>query len=496
MINGDIMFGKRRLVLMLLAGFILFCGYMALPDCLFSAESSNNKFDNQGVGHKGYIVGMSAVAPKTTERLPVTITVRPEETYQTIEGFGASVAWYEIPFARHPNREDIYYHAFQNLGLSILRLKNGYRYQQADNFNPDLAEIVRNMYKYSDRNPKILMSLWSPPNELKSNNSNRGGTLKRDETGEFMYDAFGKYWADSLKAYEKMGIVPDYISIQNEPSYGQWESCFLYESESADTAGYDKALEAVSKALGHLKSHPKILAPEEHGIGYDIFQNFTRYFNKDLVYGYAYHLYHGESDKVNDNHDPDLFIPHLESIAENYSDKPIFQTEYDRGDWFNTAWIMHNCLVYGNVSAYLYWALVWQGDKPLIEIENLGNPSQWTTSEGYILTPYYYAFRQYSKFISPGWKRVSAGVDSDDFRVSAFINPAEDSLTVVVLNVSDKNEKISLNPVGFKIDGGDIVRTSETEQGKYIGKYDAAIPLRLPARSITTLAIKYKSKNF
>ncbi|MDD5454769.1 MAG: glycoside hydrolase family 30 beta sandwich domain-containing protein [Candidatus Ratteibacteria bacterium] len=423
------------------------------------------------------------------------ITIDSKKTYQTIEGFGASVAWYEISFAQHPNREDIYYHAFQNLGLSILRLKNGYQYQTEENFNPNLAEIVRNLYKYSDRNPKILMSLWSPPPDLKSNNALRGGTLKRDENGKFIYDAFARYWIDSLKAYKKMGIVPDYISIQNEPSHGEWESCFLYETESADTAGYDKALEAVSKALQSLQPRPQILAPEEQGIDYNIFQNFARFFNKDLIYGYAYHLYHGESDRVNDNHNPDLFIPNLERIAKDYSDKPIFQTEYDRGDWFNTAWIMHNCLVYGNVSAYLYWALVWQGDKGLIQLESLGNPSTWTTSEGYVLTPYYYAFRQYSKFISPGWKRISAGSTSENLKISAYINPAKDAMTIVMLNVSNENYDVSIGKADFESLRGGIFRTSETEHGKYIGLYRKDTILSVPSRSITTLALDVRIIN-
>lgn len=452
------MYKKRNWLLILFIALILFCEHAIFPTHSFAA----------------------------------TIEVNSEKAYQTIEGFGASVAWYEISFAQHPNKEDIYYHAFRNLGLSILRLRNGYRYQQVKNFNPDLAQIVRKMYEYSDRNPKIIMSLWSPPNELKSNDSNIGGTLKRNENGNYMYDAFGKYWADSLRAYERVGIVPDYISIQNEPSYGKWESCFLYETESADTAGYDKALDAVSKALHPLRIRPKILAPEEHGIDYNIFQNFTRFFNKDLIYGYAYHLYHGESDRVNDNHNPDLFIPNLKRIAEDYSDKPIFQTEYDRGDWFNTAWIMHNALVHGNVSAYLYWALVWQGDKALIRLESLGNPSEWTTSEGYILTPYYYAFRQYSKFIHPGWKRISAVSDSEGLKASAFISPGEEALAVVILNTSNKDSEFTMEKTGFNIVRGGIFRTSEKEQGKYIGLYYADKSLKLPARSITTLALDIK----
>jgi len=417
------------------------------------------------------------------------VTVDPKQTYQTIEGFGASVAWYEISLAAHPNREDLYHYAFRNLGLSILRIRNAYRYKKEESFNPYISEIVKNMYEYSDRSPKILMSSWSPPLELKSNNAYKGGTLKKDKNGKFMYDAFGKYWVDSLKAYKEAGIVPDYISIQNEPTWGQWDSCLFKETETTDTAGYDKALEAVYKALKPLKSPPKILAPEEHGIGYNAFQNFAERFNKDLIYGYAYHLYHG-GDGGSSN--PDSFNRNFERIAKNYSEKPIFQTEYDVGDWFNTAWIMHNALVHGNVSAYLYWALVWQGDKALIQLEDLGRPSEWTTSEGYILTPYYYAFRQYSKFISPGWKRISAESDTESLKISAFISPGKDKLTIVALNTSDKDCKVSIDEKDFRALNGGIFRTSENERGKYVGLYNEDAVLDFPSRSITTLALDIK----
>ena len=370
--------------------------------------------------------------------------------------------------------------------MRILRLRNGYQYQEEENFNPDLAKIVENMYKYLDCKPKIIMSSWSPPINLKSNNSLKGGTLKKNENGEFMYDEFAQYWVDSLKAYKRIGIEPDYISIQNEPTWGQWDSCLFKETETTGTAGYDKALEAVHGKLQSLESRPGFLASEDLGIGYSSFSNFAEKFNRDLVYGYAYHLYHGGDEGENIN--PDSFNKNFGRIVARYPDKPIFQTEYDQGDWFYTAWIIHNALVHGNVSAYLYWALVWGPEgKALVNMEDINNPSNWTTPEGYIISRDYYAFRQYSKFISPGWKRISTETKSEGLRVSAFMSPDKDSLTVVVLNVSDKDIYIMIKSPGLQISGGDITRTSEREEGQYIGKYKAEALLDLPARSITTL---------
>jgi len=135
-----------------------------------------------------------------------------------------------------------------------------------------------------------------------------------------------------------------------------------------------------------------------------------------------------------------------------------FKTEYDRGDWFNTAWLMHNCLVYGNVSAYLWWELVWgSGGKPFIEMQyNTYSISNIIGRSGNI-----------QKFISSDWKRVTADVDTSILRVSAFTNPDGNKLTVVVLNVKSQPQSMNFDIQDFNIDSGTVIRTSETGIGLY-----------------------------
>ena len=410
------------------------------------------------------------------------ILVKAKETHQTMVGFGASIGWYENTLTSHPQKEDIYYQIFDNLGLDILLLRNVYR--NDPNFAAPFAEIVGKLYEYSPDIPKVLISSWSPPYDIKSNNSTSGGsnaTLKKNTTtNKFMYGEFGQYWVDALGAYRNIGIEPDYISIQNEPSYdASWESC-RFEPTEGTVAGYDKALDSVYFALQQAGFQTKILAPECHGIGYNTFQNYAARYNHTKVDGYAYHLYHGESDNVSDNHNPDLFNTNLANIGNNYKSKPIFQTEYDRGSWFNTVWLMHNCLVNGNVSAYFWWELVWgSGGKPLIEMQ----------STTFTISKYYWAFRQYSKFISSGWKRVSASSDTDSLRVSAFINPDGNSLTVVVINLGSQTKTMNFALQDFSVTNGEVIRTSETESGNIVSSsYNGTTSLDFPSRSITTIA--------
>jgi glucuronoarabinoxylan endo-1,4-beta-xylanase len=438
-----------------------------------------------------FVLFITVFASRQTAVRAANGTVKVQETHQTMVGFGASVAYYNNWLAGHINKAEIYYQIFDDLGLDILRLSDHYRNNPV-NFDPDDADIVTNMYFYTTTSPQIMISSWSPPADIKSNGSlTNGGTLLKVQ-GEYVYGAFARYWIDALAAYNAIGIVPDYISIQNEPSYvATWESCIFNPVQNSTNAGYNRALDSVYYTLQQLAAPPMILAPEVLGIGYNAFQNYATQFNHDHVDGYAYHLYHGESDNVNDNHNPDLFIPNLTAIAAGYGDKPIFQTEYDRGDWFNTAWLIQNCLVYGNVSAYLYWGLVWDASSgsPLIGLENPWNSSGWTTPGGFILRSVYWAFRQYARFIDVGWKRVTATSDAADLRISAFINPAGNNLTLVILNVGSTDGQLDFDIQGFEVSGGSVVRTSDTEQGKDISdSYLGTSTLDVPVRSISTVS--------
>ena len=414
--------------------------------------------------------------PQTT----VSGVVNASETHQTMDGFGASIAWYENTLTNHPLKDSIYYYIFENLGLDILRLRNVYR-NSPTNFAPEFASIVQAMYNVSSERPKILISSWSPPANIKSNNNVNGGnnaTLKKDSTGEYMYKEFGEYWVNALNAYKSVGIEPDYITLQNELSYdASWESCRFDPTENATVAGYDKALDSVYLALQNADLHPKILAPEVHGIGYNTFQNYAAAFNHDFADGYCYHLYHGGGGNAN----PDAFNTNLSAIANNYTDKPIWQTEYDVGNWMQTVWLMHNCLVNGNVSAYLWWELVWpSGSKPLVEMQ----------SNNFLIYKYYWAFRQYSKFISAGWKRVGSQTDNSDLRMSAFINPDNNKLTLVILNIGTNTDTMNINIQNFNATNGIVVRTSDTENGVVINKnYDGTSAMEFPPNSITTLAL-------
>ncbi len=433
-----------------------------------------------------FFVTASILVSCCNKLFAATATVDTSDVHQTIEGFGAAMAWEVWQLYDHDQKTDLYYDLFTDLGLDILRLRNVYN-RGEDYIFGWYGEIVDSFYSMADSfsgvRPKVMISSWTPPRYLKSNDNLVGGTLDT-LYGEYRYGDFAEYWIQSLAEFASHGIFPYYISIQNEPDWGQdHATCRFDPTENSTYAGYDQALDSVYNRLQGLDSVPKILAPEVLGIDYNSFQNYTNQINHpEYVYGYAYHLYHGGDGNIN----PDAFNGNLSAIAGSYTGKPIFQTEYDLGGWFNTVWLMHNCLVNGRVSGYLYWWLVIgsftpSGDLPFITLNG---------STSYDKNKIYWGFRQYSRAIHHGWKRVGVTVDDDSLRVSAYISPDGSDLSIVIVNIGHSTGSLDLSVPGYDISGANMILTSNMNDGGWAGDYNGST-VSIKPRSIMTISTLY-----
>src|SRR5262249_8504440 len=151
------------------------------------------------------------------------------------------------------------------------------------------------------------------------------------------------------------------------------------------------------------------------GIGHGKLSDYTDALKKrspGAVYAVAHHLYSGGSQE-----NPDSFVANLNGIRDAFPKQSRYQTEYGRGDGFQTAWVIHNCLVEEGANAYIYWAAVWPGEA-LITIDNPWQKADWKYPNGYTLTGQYYALKHYSYFTVPGYRRVETTVDNPALKVS------------------------------------------------------------------------------
>jgi len=454
---------------------------------------------------EGPAAGVSYYADDFDVEAPVTSPVgaiNATVTHQTIEGFGGAIAFYNNWVTAHPYKQEMYTNMFQGLNLGILRIGNWFRYQGTVNFDPDTTDIVSNANRILGRSLPIEMSSWSPPAFLKSNGTTGNGGTLATTNGGFAYTNFANYWYDSLMWYKTNGIVPTHISIQNEPDWAaSYDSCVFDPTEDTvngtNFASYAKALDATHQRLTNLPAPPKILGPEVLGIGYNDVQNYAAYMNSNSFYGVAHHLYTGGSASSADS-----FISAMQGLTNVFPGKPKFQTEYGDTDMIQTALLMHDSLTVEQVSAYIFWSLVWPvGGSALVQQENPWDQSSWTNappgtptqSHGYWLTPQYYAMKHFSYFITPGYQRVETPGNDPNARLSAYLSPDNSRLVMVMINPNSTAYAVTNTLNGFSFSASAVYQTvgtnAQTSQFASLGSAPANLQWTLPGYSITTVVL-------
>ena len=420
------------------------------------------------------------------------LIIDPTETRQTVTGFGAALAYYESWLNAHPRKSEVYELIFGELSLDILRVRNAYGY------DPEMVGRVKeymNAAQASLGHPiQLLSTSWAPVDSLKNTGDRKNGGTLRYTTGpggvEFDYAGFASWWKGSLDEYGAKGIMPDYISIQNEPGWtASYESCRFNPREtinSTDTiAGYNKALDVVYDALAGMVDRPLILGPEVLGIGYSKVQSYTNALDLSKLDGIAHHLYHGVDE--DDPWSSETFT----EVGDFHPEVPHFQTEFSRGDWFSLAGLIYKSFQDEEVEAYLYWDLTWGETKGLITLEFPWDSDRWTDpTKGYIINREYYAFKQFSAFIHPGWKRIETLVEGEDLKLLTFVSPDMDSMSCVAINRSgSENMSVHLDIPGYRIYESAVYSTSATEECNLKGALIDSILTVLP-RSISTVDMR------
>jgi glucuronoarabinoxylan endo-1,4-beta-xylanase len=425
------------------------------------------------------------------------VAVSVDSRFQTLEGFGAATAWYDESLVGRTTK-GVYELLFPDLGLDIIRFRNRFnRSDYKDNHPEWSAEILERANKALGRPLKVMLSGWSPPAALKASQmekckGNDDCTLAK-ENGQFVYQQFADYWLESVKHYASLGVVADYVSIQNEPDFipPDWEGCKFTPAETTKYPGYDKALAAVHAKLQQLKPPPKMLGPEVLGVHYDKVQTYLRAMDQNLVYGVAHHLYEKGNDGVWDWRypGPDSYLDEMQGAAKA-AHKPLFQTEFmtddDKGidGGFETAWLIHHTLVGEGAVAFIYWNLVWPGNDGLVGMR--GKYPQPRDQ--------YYSMRHYARFTDPGYVRVEAHCDEKNVLASAYLSPDDKRLTVVLLNTAKNTMNVQLDTASYAATKVTAFRTvyrpGHSKRWGLLASASATAPIEMPARSVVTIAFE------
>jgi glucuronoarabinoxylan endo-1,4-beta-xylanase len=384
-----------------------------------------------------------------------TATVSFGTTAQTIRGFGGAEAW--MPAFSSATESALFGTGANQLGLTILRVRID---PSSTTGGSNWATELSNAQGAHALGATIIATPWTPPAAWKSSNSTVEGTLNTSE-----YGAYANY-LNAFTAYLAAGGVPLYaISMQNEPDANvTYESC-VWTGATMDTW--------VANNAGVLTT--KLIMPES--------ESFITSLSDPAL------------DDANAVGKIGIIAGHLYGVSPSYytnaeeKGKEVWMTEHYLspangsasaiGDAIAAAEEVHNSLVVGQYNAYVWWWIVdWPAESFSSGLADTNN------------NPTYYgaAIAQFSKFVRPGYVRVSAtanpvsGVD-----VSAYTGTGNDVIVAI-------NSNGSANSVTFDLSGSTASSMTpyETSASGMLAQQSAvsvsgnAFTYTLPAQSIVT----------
>lgn len=348
---------------------------------------------------------------------------------------------------------------------------------------------------------KVIGTVWSPPAWMKENRSitdrssaavlgetyeTRDGRELTNRVKKEYYPHFVRWMVEMAKYYAAQGVPLDAISPANEPQFTQsFESCVW---TPADLATILAMLDAELKKEG--LDRIRIYGPESMtgfnwaGGPNELFDRALRT-NPPALEALDVFATHGYADGFNADVSKNSSAQFWGLIRE--TGKPCWVTEGGTGDHEWPAPIgdrgvgaaIHNSLVAGQASAFVPWQFV----------ERRPSVHALMTMQG--KTKKTQVVRHYSRFIAPGSRRIAADPAYGEVAASAFLSPAGDGLTVVLINAKSEARPVSLTlRNGPSIARFQAVRTSATEDGQAVEPVtveDGRATLEMPAQSIVTL---------
>ena len=397
----------------------------------------------------------AAAALSATTSASVRIVLHPEQTYQTIDGFGwmlnqgSAKLLMQLPAdKRRATLEELF--GSDGLNASMVRVAIGacdlsesdYTYADSkdetlSNFviaQQDLTTVVPVLQEIITINPKVkvLACSWTAPTWMKTGtawyNSYVDGTLKTD-----YYNLYADYFIKYINAMSAWNIPIWGISVQNEPLNNHNDPSMTWTKEAM--------YKFIAGSLG-----PKLRESAYNNvriIAYDHNCDVTDFpihvAKSKYVYGTAFHLYAGD-------------ISALANVY-NSTGKPVLFTEQytgKDGDFSGDLdWHTQNVIL-GSLKNMSTTALEWNlCSDPNYSIHTSGGCTTCKgalTVNGSSLTARnvsYYIIGHASRVIDAGAVRIGAASSASNLNYAACQNP-DGSIGVVVYNSSDQARTLAV----------------------------------------------------
>ncbi len=388
---------------------------------------------------------------KITEKLNTNaelIDIDPTQSFQTIDGFGASFtdssAFLINQILKEEDKNELMKKLFDyedGIGLSFIRNPMGasdfarfiYSYNDLkkgetdfhfekfsiDHDKEDIIPLTKEALKI---NPlaKVMATPWSAPGWMKTSEDMIGGSLKEE-----CYDIYGNYFVKFIKAYQNEGIPIYAISPQNEPLY-------LPEHYPGMKMLASEQVKFINESLGpkfeENNIDTKILCYDHNWDRPDYPETVLAQASK-YVAGTAWHVYAGKPEVQGE-------------VYNKFPDKEVHFTESSGGEWiapFKNAFFSSidnfiRVLRNHSKSVVLWNIALDEENGPAVPgfgrstCHGLVKIDKNTKELTYTL--HYFTLAHFSKFIKPGAKVINS-TQTDYLKTVACEN--EDGSTVIVV---------------------------------------------------------------
>jgi len=355
----------------------------------------------------------------------VRVVVQPDRSYQTIEGFGSCIIDFTDPPAFYADSA-FYDRMVDGLGLTILRMSVPQELEAVnDDDDPNHFEWKNFNMHHMERRMRFAQALkkrgvtrfiaatWSPPEFTKTHRATvQGGHLRADMYAEYAENMA----AFIIAAKQNWDIDIGSISIQNELLFIEpYKSC-LYNPQQVR-----EAVRALMRKFAREGITTQIHLPE------------------DMMF--ADRMLHSIQPTMDDPETRRFrgqFATHRQEEYAGVSKWYEATKQYGRQTWMTEtsghdqtwpgamkmAGDIHDYLVGGNMSAWLYWQIA----EPR---------SVFALMDSTRTSPKYFAAKHFYRYVRPGAARVESLSTHPDLLVSAFRHQTNSTLTLVLINRSD-----------------------------------------------------------
>lgn len=433
----------------------------------------------------------------------VAITLKPQETFQTMTGFGGSFTEASASLLNRlskENRDKIIEAYFGESGArySLTRTHMNSCDFSLDHYSytptkdktladfsikedmDDIIPMIKEAMATSKDGFKILSSPWTAPPWMKDNKDWMGGKLLPE-----YYDTWALFFSKYLKAYKAEGIDVWGVTVENEPlgNDSNWESMHYTPEEMTDfvrehlgpkleSEGHDVKILGYDQNRGaHLQDWVSVMYKDEAS---------SKYFD-----GTAIHWYESTYD---------VFPASLQFAHKAAPNKHLIQSEAcvdsEVPKWQDDAWYWSKEATdwgwdwapekdkylhpkYAPVNRYARdiigcmnnWVDGWIDWNMVLDTQ--GGPNwfkNWCVAPVIVdpekdevyMTPLYYVMSHFSRFVRPGAKRIGFDLSNDSLIATAAQNP-DGSIAIIIFNQEEKASNISLSlnnkTTTFAIDG-------------------------------------------